>query len=247
MHTPVSVSPASIARSTGAAPRQRGSSEKCTFTKPSGQRFEQRGRAAAGRTRRRRRARRRWPRPRRRPRATSPGVRTARPSSSAAALTGLGSARSPRPRRRSGWVTTRAMSWPAPCSATQRRHRVGGRAEEDEAHERPAIGPVVGASRPSAAVGAVRASSWSRISRSASLRSSGSSRSSSRMPSRWSISCWNTRPRKSSPSSDDLVAVEVEAPQVTRSARTTSKRKPGTERQPSSSIDLAVRARRSRG
>ena len=36
MHTPVSASPASIARSTGAAPRQRGSNEKCTFTNPSG-------------------------------------------------------------------------------------------------------------------------------------------------------------------------------------------------------------------
>ena len=35
-HTPVSASPASIARSTGAAPRQRGSSEKCRFTKPCG-------------------------------------------------------------------------------------------------------------------------------------------------------------------------------------------------------------------
>ena len=35
-HTPVSASPARSARSTGAAPRQRGSSEKCTFTKPSG-------------------------------------------------------------------------------------------------------------------------------------------------------------------------------------------------------------------
>ena len=42
--TPVSVSPARIARSTGAAPRQRGSSEKCRFTNPCGQRFEQRDR-----------------------------------------------------------------------------------------------------------------------------------------------------------------------------------------------------------
>ena len=43
-HTPVSVSPARIARSTGAAPRQRGSSEKCTFTKPGRERVEQRRR-----------------------------------------------------------------------------------------------------------------------------------------------------------------------------------------------------------
>ena len=41
----------------------------------------------------------------------------ASPSSSAAAFTGLGLGRSPRPRRRSGWVTTSAISWPAPCSA----------------------------------------------------------------------------------------------------------------------------------
>ena len=34
--TPVSASPARIARSTGAAPRQRGSNEKCRFTKPCG-------------------------------------------------------------------------------------------------------------------------------------------------------------------------------------------------------------------
>ena len=44
MHTPVSRSPARIARSTGAAPRQRGSSEKCTLTNPCGHRLEQRGR-----------------------------------------------------------------------------------------------------------------------------------------------------------------------------------------------------------
>ena len=36
MSTPVSESPARIARSTGAAPRQRGSNEKCTLTKPDG-------------------------------------------------------------------------------------------------------------------------------------------------------------------------------------------------------------------
>ena len=34
--TPVTSSPARMARSTGAAPRQRGNSEKCTFTMASG-------------------------------------------------------------------------------------------------------------------------------------------------------------------------------------------------------------------
>jgi hypothetical protein len=33
-HTPVSLSPASIARWIGAAPRQRGSSDACTFQQP---------------------------------------------------------------------------------------------------------------------------------------------------------------------------------------------------------------------
>ena len=107
-HTPVTSSPASRARSTGAAPRHRGSSEKWTLiigsaastcglmirpkatTTPSS--------AAA-------------------PSASSTSWDTGRPSSSAAALTGLGEVAVPRPRRRSGRVTTSATSWPAATSA----------------------------------------------------------------------------------------------------------------------------------
>ena len=71
MHTPVSASPASIARSTGAAPRHRGSNEKCRLTKPwgtasskgLGQQLTERDHHAE----RRRRSR----RPRRRPRPDS--------------------------------------------------------------------------------------------------------------------------------------------------------------------------------
>ena len=61
----------------------------------------------------------------------------ARPSASAAAFTGLGSAAPPRPRRRSGWVTTSAISWPASCSAASGRNGVVGGAEVDEPHRAP--------------------------------------------------------------------------------------------------------------
>ena len=117
MHTPVSVSPASIARSTGAAPRHRGSSEKCTFTNPPRQRVEQRLREdlAEGDDHAELGARRR--RPRRSPRATGRACAPAgrappRPPSPGSALGSL-----PRPRRRSGCVTTSATSCPASCSA----------------------------------------------------------------------------------------------------------------------------------
>ena len=134
-HTPVSASPARIARSTGAAPRQRGSSEKCTFTKPSGsasssatgqQLAERDDDAELARPTRARR---------RRPRAPSPGVRTGEAELlGRGRCTGDGSVPAPRERRRSGWVTTSAMSWPASHERAQRRDRVGGRAEIDEAH-----------------------------------------------------------------------------------------------------------------
>ena len=84
---------------------------------PERQRFEQRDRAAADRTRRPRRAR-------RRSRATSSTISRAllgrahrQPELVAARFTGDGSVPAPRERRRSGWVTTSAMSWPAATSA----------------------------------------------------------------------------------------------------------------------------------
>ena len=94
------------------------------------------------------------------------------------------------------------MSCPAACSASQRRDRVGGRAEEDELHARSSA-------RLQAAVGGRSRgdrkrwlpSSRVRMSRSASRRTSGSRRSSISTPSRWSISCWNMRASRSSPSS----------------------------------------------
>ena len=116
MHTPVSASPARIARSTGAAPRQRGSSEKCTFTNPSGSASS----SAGGRI---------WPNATTTPSsapargdlvddlARRSGVRTGRPSSLRRGLHRARLGRSPRPRRRSGWVTTNATSWPASSSA----------------------------------------------------------------------------------------------------------------------------------
>ena len=80
--TPVSVSPARIARSTGAAPRHRGSSEKCTLTIGTTREHVRLDDLAEGdddaERRRRRRGRRR------------PGRSPAGPSSMAAAFTGLG-------------------------------------------------------------------------------------------------------------------------------------------------------------
>ena len=106
--TPVSASPARMARSTGAAPRQRGSSEKCTFNIGTWLR------RSAGMIR---------------PKATTtasstPAVATSSnswdtgsPRSTAAALTGLGVVVPPRPRRRSGRVTHSTTSWPASTRA----------------------------------------------------------------------------------------------------------------------------------
>src|SRR5581483_6010580 len=123
--TPVSASPARMARSTGAAPRHRGSSEKWTLTYPDGSAARTGGGISC-------------------PKATTTpscaplpamssraslarsGVTTGRPSSVAAFFTGLGTRPPPRPRLRSGWVTTRAMSWPASCSARRARCASGG-------------------------------------------------------------------------------------------------------------------------
>ena len=164
-------------------------------------RLEQRRAAAAGRTRRPRRAsapRRRAPR--RRPRATCSGVRTGEPERlGRGSCTGLGLGSPPRPRRRSGWVTTSAMSWPARASASS-----GGTASAGVPKKTSrtvgaalraavvAVGAGVRAAAPQLAARAARAAPR--------LRTSGSSRSSSSTPSRWSISCWIMRASSSSPS-----------------------------------------------
>src|SRR5215471_1181598 len=123
--TPVSGSPARMARSTGAAPRQRGSSDRCRFSRPSGAARS----TGAGRS---------WPNAATTPASTPAarrssvtsrarfGVRTGRSSSPAAAWTGLGWVAAPRLRRRSGWVTTRATSWPASCTARSTGTAVAG-------------------------------------------------------------------------------------------------------------------------
>ena len=123
-HTPVRSSPARIARSTGAAPRHRGSSEKWRFT--IGSAVEQ-------------------------VRLDDPAVRdddaevgvdvdeqssgsavTASPSSSAAALTGLGDVCLPRPRRLSAPDTTSDDLVPGVVQRPQRWHRHLRGAEVDE-------------------------------------------------------------------------------------------------------------------
>src|SRR4051794_26549934 len=107
-HTPVSSSPARIARSTGAAPRHRGSSEKCRFT------IGTRSRTCSLMS---------LPKATTTPSSTSASSTastwwaTGMLSSVAAALTGLGTSAPPRPRLRSGWVMTMATSWPSSTSA----------------------------------------------------------------------------------------------------------------------------------
>src|SRR3954469_19500889 len=108
--TPVAASPASIARSTGAAPRQRGSKEGWTFhiwcsdrsgsriNAPNAQIATPSGRAAAIADRAS-------------SEFTLSGWRTSIPSSRAASATGGGSTLRPRPRGRSGRVTTSCGRW----------------------------------------------------------------------------------------------------------------------------------------
>ncbi len=108
MLTPVTWSPAKIARSTGAAPRHRGRSEKWAFS------MGVLSRRAAGTIR---------------PYATTtpssapePGTSSIRsvtlsPVSRAACLTGLGASPAPLPRRLSGWLTTTTTSCLASISA----------------------------------------------------------------------------------------------------------------------------------
>jgi len=109
-------SPARIARSTGAAPRQRGSSEKWRFTKPCGN-------ASSSATGKELPERHDHADLARRSRDLlddfDRALRCAHLETEflAAALTGLGIRSLPRPRRRSGWVTTSATSCPAATNA----------------------------------------------------------------------------------------------------------------------------------
>src|SRR5437763_6163426 len=109
-HTPVSTSPARMARSTGAAPRQRGSSEKCTFTIGTcSSTWALMSLPKATTT----------PSSTPSDRMSSTLLVTGIPAEVAAAATGEGTSAPPRPRFRSGWVTTAAMSWPSPMSASR--------------------------------------------------------------------------------------------------------------------------------
>ena len=96
-----------------------------------------RGRRRAGSCRRPRPRRGRAPVPRARrgtPRPSAgPAGGRGRPCSSANTFTGPGLGFCPRPRGRSGCVTTATTSWPAARSVPQRRDGELGRAEEDDA------------------------------------------------------------------------------------------------------------------
>src|SRR5438270_5768693 len=127
--TPVSLSPARMARSTGAAPRQRGRSEKCRFTMGSRSRTWGRMRRPKATT---------TPSSAPASRTSSTRSLTARPSSWAAAFTGVGSRSAPRARRRSGWVTTRTISWPASTSARSGDTAASGLPKKARRARRPA-------------------------------------------------------------------------------------------------------------
>jgi len=116
-HTPVSASPASTARSTGAAPRQRGSSEKCEFT--IGTSASTCGLIS-------------WPNATTTPNSmplpstSSTSWLTGSPRASAACFTGEGLSSPPRPRRLSTRVTTIATSWPAATRAVSDGTAIAG-------------------------------------------------------------------------------------------------------------------------
>ncbi len=162
---------------------------------------------------------------------------TGMPSSVAASLTGLGVVRlaSPPPAVGPGHAERDVV--PRRDEGAQRRHGHLRRAEIREAGHPvtvgqaaaprlrpPSLSPAPSVPRRATSareevgqpVGIRRARSSVRLRRilSASLRWSSLSRSTSRMPSRWSSSCWNTRPSSSVASIGDFVAVEVEADQV---------------------------------
>ena len=117
--TPVSASPSIRLHWIGAAPRQRGSREPWPFQQPRGGWASTSGGSS-------------WPKAttteRSAPRAASSawssgwrrmrsGVNTGIPRSRARTLTGLATSSLPRPRRRSGWLTTPTSRWPAACRA----------------------------------------------------------------------------------------------------------------------------------
>ena len=160
----------------GAAPRQRGSSEKCTLSIGTLSSSELRNDRAVGhddaalhvRCRRGRRD----------------GARPSGRAESAAAFTGSAPSAPPRPRRRSGRVTTSATSWPA----SHQRARATVRPPR-------ACRGTRGASTRQAVGGVRRGRRARKVSRRlrriffASFFCSSSSRSISRTPSRWSTSC----------------------------------------------------------
>ena len=201
--TPVSVSPASIARSTGAAPRQRGSSEKWRFTKPSGRASSSVvGRICPNAT----------TTPSSAPEAATSstisrercGVRTSMPSSVAAALTGLGSVARPATPATVGLGHDERDVVTGGDERSQRRHRVVRCPEVDQSQgaRRSESRSAPRRRRVERAVERAGVDELARRAAPAGPACAGRARAgrARRMPSRWSISWRNTRPRKSSSS-----------------------------------------------
>ena len=124
-HTRSSSSPASIARSTGAAPRQRGSSEKWRLT--IGSSASTCGLISCPKATT-------TPSSAPTPSTSSTTCDTGMPELGRGALTGLGEVASPRPRRLSAPVTTSATSCPAATSASSGGTAIVRRAEERQSH-----------------------------------------------------------------------------------------------------------------
>ena len=186
--TPVLSSPARMARSTGAAPRQRGRSEKCRFTIGTCRSTSARMSVPKAKT---------TPSSTFASRTSATRLETGSPSSSAHCFTGVGASALPRPRRRSGAVTTSATSWPASCRARKKPTATSGvprKASLVTGRDQKAPGQA------SRLASAEPENARARRTRMACLRWSLSRRSRSKMPSRWSSSCWKTRPSSSSAS-----------------------------------------------
>ena len=235
---PVNSSPAHSARCTGAAPRQAGSSEKCRFTQPCGRDVERglRQQRAVGDHRAAvRRAASRSASWKSGSRGCS-GLSTGTPSSSASCATGEGTSLRPRPARASGRVTTPTSSCGLAASARSDGSATSGVPAKTTRIEAAAVrtpSPRVGCGL-TLMVGGAPNHSDSRIAFIASLRVSASSRSTNRMPSRWSVSCWIARASGLGALDGDRLAVHVEAARDDVSARGQSKTRPGIDRQPSS-------------
>ena len=220
--TPVSASPAMIARSTGAAPRQRGRSDGWTLSQSAlGEQLRRDEQAVRddddGR------------RAEVEPRLEPLGLQHGDPEPLGGDLG-----------RRRGELAS-APAGGASGRVRSTRSRVAREPLEDVGPERRGRGdgdPCQAHARRGRGCGRSRAS--------ASRRDSSSVRSMMSTPSRWSSSCWTTRAGEPSSSSCDRLALDVAPSIVTATRRSTGTSTAPSDRQPSSSISVVLAALRDR-